>query len=152
VIFLDTGAFLGRYLPRDEYHEIAVAAWEELARTRWPLFTSNFVLDETLTLLGRRASYAFAAERGRHILASPTLEILRPDAADEEIALGLFTKLADQKVSFTDCVSFALMKRQRLDRAFSFDRHFAAAGFEQWTGSTFWVAETPAPWGEPDEE
>lgn len=152
MIFLDTGAFLGRYLPRDEYHEIAVAAWEELAQTRWPLYTSNFVLDETLTLLGRRASYAFAAERGRHIWASPKLEILRPEAADEEVALGLFEKLADQKVSYTDCVSFALMKRQRLVRAFTFDRHFAAAGFEVWTGTTFWVAEKLAPYGEPDEE
>jgi hypothetical protein len=30
----------------------------------------------------------------------------------------------------TDCVSFALMRRHDLNRAFTFDRHFADAGFE----------------------
>ncbi len=44
------------------------------------------------------------------------------------------TKLADQGPSFTDCVSFVLMKRRRLRRVFTFDRHFAAAGFEMWPG------------------
>jgi predicted nucleic acid-binding protein len=44
----------------------------------------------------------------------------------------LFRKFADQKVSFTDCVSFVLMRKQRLTRAFSFDRHYEQAGFEIW--------------------
>ena len=42
----------------------------------------------------------------------------------------MFAKFADQQVSFTDCVSFVLMRRNRLERAFTFDRHFASAGFE----------------------
>ena len=37
--------------------------------------------------------------------------ILRPEADDELEALNLFRKLSDQRVSFTDCVSFALMRR-----------------------------------------
>lgn len=60
------------------------------------------------------------------------LTILRPDVSDESAALDLFRKFADQKVSFTDCVSFALMRRHRLKKAFTFDRHFAGAGFEVW--------------------
>jgi len=35
-------------------------------------------------------------------------------------------------VSFTDCVSFSLMRRYKLSRVFTFDRHFAAAGFTVW--------------------
>jgi predicted nucleic acid-binding protein len=38
----------------------------------------------------------------------------------------------DQAVSFTDALSFAVMRRMRIERAFSFDRHFALAGFELW--------------------
>jgi predicted nucleic acid-binding protein len=43
--------------------------------------------------------------------------------------VDLFAKFADQRVSFTDCVSFILMRRHRLARAFTFDRHFGDAGF-----------------------
>ncbi|MBI3554619.1 MAG: type II toxin-antitoxin system VapC family toxin [Elusimicrobia bacterium] len=132
MIFIDTGAFLGRYLPSDQFHERAAAAWEQLAARRERCLTSNFVLDETLTLLARRADYAFAAERARHIWSSQALEILRPSQRAELEAIDLFEKYADQKVSFTDCVSFALMKESRAKKAFTFDRHFAAAGFETW--------------------
>jgi predicted nucleic acid-binding protein len=45
-------------------------------------------------------------------------------------AVDLFAKFADQEVSFTDCISFVLMRRNKLDQAFTFDRHFAVAGFE----------------------
>ncbi len=92
--------------------------------------TSNVVLDETFTLLGRRASYAFAAGRARSLLGSSALTILRPDAEDEQAAVDLFAKFSDQQVSFTDCTSFVLMRRSGLGRAFTFDRHFATAGFE----------------------
>jgi uncharacterized protein len=38
-------------------------------------------------------------------------------------------KYADQGVSFTDCVSFAIMRRHKIRTAFTFDRHFKLAGF-----------------------
>jgi len=90
------------------------------------------VLDETLTLLGRRTSHTFAAERGRALYASRDLDILRPDGEVELAALDLFEKYADQAVSFTDCTSFVLMRRAGVKRAFSFDAHFEIAGFELW--------------------
>jgi predicted nucleic acid-binding protein len=130
VIFVDTGAFIARYVSRDGHHARARRTWAEIEKLRTPCFTSNFVLDEAFTLLGRQTSYTFAAERARGLLASKALTILRPDAQDEIAALDLFTRFADQEVSFTDCVSFALMRRHRLTRAFTFDRHFVAAGFE----------------------
>jgi predicted nucleic acid-binding protein len=130
VIFIDTGAFIARYVRQDSSHRRARKAWAEIAKSRSRCYTSNFVLDETLTLLGRRASYSFAADRGRSILRSSALTILRPDAEDEEKAIEVLAKFADQQISFTDCVSFVLMRRNRLERAFTFDRHFATAGFE----------------------
>ena len=132
MIFVDTGAFLARYLARDQYHARVVEGWKEIERTRVRCFTSDFVLDELLTLLARRAGSAFAAETGRRFLGSQRLEILRPDIRDEAAAVDLLEKLGDQGVSFTDCVSFALMSRAKVRRAFTFDRHFEAAGFEVW--------------------
>ena len=130
MIFIDTGAFVARHIARDQYHQAAVTYWAEASRGRLRLATSSFVLDETFTLLGRLAGNDFATERARNIYASPSLTILRPDAATEMRALEFFTKYADKKVSFTDAVSFALMRKERIRRAFTFDRHFSDAGFQ----------------------
>jgi predicted nucleic acid-binding protein len=132
VIFVDTGAFLARHLRSDQFHASATKAWGDLRRRGWRLATSNFVLDETFTLLGRRASYPFAAERARRMLLSKSFVVMRPEAEDELEALRLFEKFADQRVSFTDCVSFALMRRRGIERAFTFDAHFERAGFTVW--------------------
>ena len=144
MIFLDTGGFLGKYVTRDQYHQLAIEGWREIEASSMRCFTSNFVLDEMLTLLGRRTSYAFAAERARRLLTSQALDILRPEKDHELEALADFEKFADQGVSFTDCVSFALMRSRRIRRVFSFDRHFALAGFEPWPGGWTSVHE-PAP-------
>jgi predicted nucleic acid-binding protein len=130
VIFIDTGAFLARYLQRDQFHKAATGHWRTLQKDRRPCFTSNFVLDETITLLARRSTYSFAASRARNLYASTSLSILRPNQGDELAALQVFRKYADQSVSFTDCVSFVLMEKHKIPCAFSFDRHFALAGFQ----------------------
>ncbi len=130
MIFIDTGALVARYVRQDQYHVRANAYWSELERTRSDCVTSNFVVDEALTLLARRATYAFAAERARSLYASRAIRILRPAEADELDAISYFSKFADQAVSFTDCVSFALMKRHGIQRVFAFDRHFELAGFK----------------------
>ncbi len=127
--FIDTGAFLARHLSHDQYHQSAVAVWEELGSRKENCFTSNFVIDEMLTLLARRAGYDFAVQRAKNIYASQTLHILRPDKKDELNAVKHFSTYADQNISFTDCISFVLMKREKINRVFSFDRHFAMAGF-----------------------
>jgi predicted nucleic acid-binding protein len=132
VIFIDTGAFLARHLSRDQHHTDAVAGWQALANAGLACCTSNFVLDELLTLLGRRAGYAFAAERARTLYASSVLTILRPDHDCEIAAIAWMERYADQQVSYTDCVSFQLMHNRRIDTAFTFDRHFDLAGFRRW--------------------
>src|SRR5437879_4726000 len=108
MIFVDTGALLARYLQKDAHHSRAAALWKKVANQ--PLFTSNHVIDEALTLLARRAGNHFAAERAENLYASQTLEILYSTREDELDAIRLLRKYSDQDVSFTDCVSFVLMK------------------------------------------
>lgn len=85
-----------------------------------------------MTYLSRRAGGRFAADRGRNILASSAMTVLRPDAGDEQVALGFLEKFADQGGGFTDAVSFALMRRNKLKLAFTYDAHFVRAGFTVW--------------------
>jgi uncharacterized protein len=129
VIFIDTGAFLARYIKRDQYHQQAVEFWNELRRLRERCYTSNFVLDETFTLLARRTGHEFAIQRARNIYLSKKLTILRPTHEDEQTALDIWNKYADQAPSFTDCISFAFMRKNKIKRVFSFATHFRLAGF-----------------------
>jgi predicted nucleic acid-binding protein len=130
VIFIDTGAFLARYIERDQHHVAATDHWRKLQNDRRQCITSSFVLDETITLLARRSTYEFAAERARKLYESTSLSILRPDKNIELAAVELFQKYTDQSVSFTDCISFVLMEKQNIKCVFSFDRHFTIAGFD----------------------
>jgi predicted nucleic acid-binding protein len=131
MIFIDTGAFLARYVAADQFHHPATMLWADLEGRGERCVTSNFVLSETATLLGRRAGHQFAALRLRNIYASKAMEVWRPDCEDELRALKWFAKYSDQKVSFTDCVSFVLMKSGQVKEVFSFDRHFDLAGFRR---------------------
>jgi uncharacterized protein len=132
VIFIDTGAFIARFLTGDERHSVGSKLWKQMQESKDICITSNFVLDETLTYLARRSSYTFSAHVARHLFLSDTLVIVRPTPEDELEAVGFFEKYADQEVSFTDCISFALMRKRRIQNVFSFDRHFTLAGFNLW--------------------
>ena len=130
MIYIDTGAFLARHLAKDQYHRQANTFWDSIQKKSEACVTSNFVLDETFTLLGRRAGSSFAAQRARNIYTSESLDILRPSREDELKAIGFFEKYSDQHLSFTDCVSFVLMKIKKIKRVFTFDHHFQLAGFQ----------------------
>lgn len=103
--------------------------WNQLQKTKAKFYTSNFVLDEMITLLGRWVSEDFALEKAYSIYNSEAFIIVRPEEAEEFHALELYKKFSDKKMGFTDCVSFALMKKYKIQNVFSFDRHFTDAGF-----------------------
>ncbi len=130
VIFIDTGAFYARSVESDAHHRRALKAWPKLARRK--LFTSSLVICETAELLIRRTSPEFAARIIRQILSTRELTILRPALDDELTALEWVAKYADQPIGFADCVSFVLMKKNRIHDALGFDQHFALAGFTLW--------------------
>jgi predicted nucleic acid-binding protein len=127
-LFVDTGAFLAKEIANDQHHVAAMVNWRDLSLARTALYSSEHVLDETITLLARRTTYAWAADWGRDALASG-ISWLRADEMEWKQALRLMQKFADQGVSFTNCVSFVLMRREGLREVFGFDGHFAAAGF-----------------------
>jgi predicted nucleic acid-binding protein len=130
-LFVDTGAFLAKEIAADQHHEAAGKFWQRIVAERPRLYSSEHVLDEAATLLARRTSYAWAAQWG-HDVMSARIEWFTAERQDLLGAFALMRKFADQAVSFTDCLSFVLMKRNGLRDVFGFDAHFAAAGFRVW--------------------
>ena len=128
MIFVDTGAWVARFSRRDQYHSRAREIWDALRVSNERIVTSDSVFVETVTFLNRKVSSAAAAEAGRFLHTWSKLAILRATKEDEESALTLLEKFADQSVGYVDCLSFALVRRHRISKVFSFDRHFELAG------------------------
>jgi uncharacterized protein len=131
-MFVDTGALVARVLPRDQHHGASRRGWESLQDVEIKLFSSEHVLDEAVSLLARHAGAGYAVRWARDHLASDEIAWLSTSRDDWHEALRWLDKFADQKLSFTDCLSFALMRREDIPAAFGFDHHFELAGFELW--------------------
>jgi len=130
-IFIDSSFFKAIIDSKDEFHKDSQIIWEKLEKERTTLVTSNYVLDESFTLIRIRCGLK-VVDRFRKDLAESAqfLKIVRATVADEANAWKWFLK-DWSKLSFTDCVSFAIMERLHLIRACTFDGHFARAGFLQ---------------------
>jgi len=125
VIFVDTGAWFALLVPNDRDHA-AAARW--LGLNREPLITTDYVLDETLTLLKVRAETKRALDWGARMLAGELAGIERVAWNDFGQAWEMFCRFRDKGWSFTDCTSFVVMARLGVDAAFSFDEHFRQYG------------------------
>lgn len=130
-LFIDTSAFYALEDASDEHHDEALAIQRWCMFRRPLLFTSHHVLDESVTLIGRRLRPDRAVRFAKSLLASRVIQIVRSDEALEQAALNVYARLNDGRVSFTDCISFAIMRAIDIPVAFAFDRHFERAGFRR---------------------
>ena len=89
------------------------------------------MLDESVTLIGRRLRPDRAVRFAKSLLASRVIQVVRTDEALEQAALNVYARLNDGRASFTDCISFAIMRAIDIPVAFAFDRHFERAGFRR---------------------
>ncbi len=128
-VFIDTSMFKALVDEKDDFYSSAVTIWERLKKEGDLLITSNYILDETFTLLRLRRGIAVADAFRRNLVDNKEFKIVRVTVADEADAWKWF--LRDwSKLSFTDCVSFALMKRRKITRVATFDDDFKKAGFQ----------------------
>lgn len=128
-VFVDTSGFYALLAARDPHHAKAAELLKEASASGTRFFTTDYVLDETATLLkarslGHRLDAFFEA-----LTASRACRILWTDATDFARARDYFLKHKDKDYSFTDCVGFCAMRREKLTRALTTDAHFRQAGF-----------------------
>ncbi len=128
-VLMDSAGFLALWDARDEHHSSAVRLQAELARRRRRFMTTDYVVDETATLLLIRHSHSAAVDFLDTVSRSEALRLewIGPDRF--EAASELFRRHSDKEWSFTDCVSFAVMRELRIRDGFTTDHHFEQAGF-----------------------
>lgn len=131
-VFVDTSAWKAFYDESDDWHEEAKSFMDSVgAKRHIRLFvTSDYVMDETLTLVRFAHSHSKAVEFANTIVSSRATKLLFVGEDLFNQALSMFIGHRDQEWSFTDCASFVLMKQLNLTTAFAFDPHFKQAGFQ----------------------
>jgi predicted nucleic acid-binding protein len=130
-LFLDTGFLIALEAADDQRHDEAMNLWNDLLGSLPPLITTSYVFDEIVTFFNSRNRHAKAVEVGKLLLESPSIQLIHIDEVLFQEAWRYFIQHADKSYSLTDCASFLVMKRLRINTALTFDKHFMQAGFQQ---------------------
>ena len=127
-IFIDTSAFYALMDRSDRYHQPASKFWTHILDKDYNLKTSNYVTVETLALLQNRLGFEAADLWTRDILG--IVETLWIDEVLHNLAFEIWFSLGRRKLSLVDCTSFVIMRQDKMEKVFGYDKHFTEQGFE----------------------
>ena len=125
MIFVDTGAWFAAFVPNDADHS-AADAWLETNTDL--LVTTDYVIDELLTLMKMRGEFQRALRVGAALFTEEIAQVVWVLPEDIAHAWETFRRYHDKGWSFTDCVSRVVMQRLGIQQAFAFDAHFRQFG------------------------
>ena len=128
-VFADSSGFYALLVRDDDRHRVAKRVLSDARRRKRGLVTTDYVLDETATLLKARDLSHLLGPFFETIESSQACRIEWTDVDRVHDTRSFFLKHSDQAWSFTDCLSFRVMKRLRLRDALTKDAHFQQAGF-----------------------
>ena len=129
-VFVDTGGWMACADRSDPAHVACTAARDATLEAGRILITTDFVVDETLTLIRCRLGLAAANTWWQQIDGSARVRWERVENDRFVRARNLFFQYRYKDLSFTDCTSFAVMRELRLTTVITTDGHFRQAGFD----------------------
>jgi uncharacterized protein len=127
-VFLDTVGLLAVWDESDQWHRASQSSFSDLLTSRADLVTSSFVLLECGNAAARRP-YRSAVSRLRNQMEAAHCLII-PTTEDWQGAWLAYERGEADNAGIVDHISFAIMRRLGIAKAFTNDRHFRAAGFE----------------------
>jgi len=129
-IFVDTFAFISLFNEDDHYHKKSSEINNYYLEHGVYYVTTNFVLDESITLLRRYLNHSAVVQFYKTVKSSNVFEFIHITEHIENTAWNIFEKYSDKDFSFTDCTSFAVMNDNKINKVFTHDHHFEQMGFE----------------------
>ncbi len=126
-VYVDTSALYAILDRTDISHETAAATWHLMGDRPESLFTSSYVLLESVALLQSRLGLESVRELEARIV--PLLTVRWVDRGLHSRAFSTLLTARRRDLSLVDCVSFEVMREMDLDMAFAFDAHFTEQGF-----------------------
>lgn len=129
-IFVDTSAWVALADRDDAHHKKASSIYPSVLSSHRSLVTSNFIIAETYIIIRRELGHQSALSFLENVRSSPRIVKRYSSQEVEADAEKLLLQYADQDFSYTDVVSFVIMEKEKIKKAFCFDKHFLTAGFE----------------------
>lgn len=126
MIFVDTSAWFASVVPSDSNYQ-AASSW--IQQNTQPLLTTDYIVDETLTLLRTRGELSRAFSLGEVFFSGELATIHYLTETDIQQTWAVFRQFSDKAWSFTDCSGRIVMQKLNLIEAFTFDHHFRQFGF-----------------------
>ena len=127
-LFVDTWGWVAVADRRDAGHDSATEVFQQ-ARRSGGTITSNFILDETFTLLFQRRPFEEAWRFTTTIVKSPFIDIQEVTGTRFSKTIELWKQFSDKpRISFTDLSTMAIMVELGITDILTADRHFTHVG------------------------
>jgi predicted nucleic acid-binding protein len=128
-IFVDSAAWYPLMVRRHPQHRDFARELETRVRKGVRVVTTNLVVAETHALVLHRAGREAAINFVQTVRQTPNLVVSTTPELETDAVGQWLERFAEQAFSFTDAVSFAVMKARGIREVLTLDRHFGAAGF-----------------------
>jgi predicted nucleic acid-binding protein len=129
IVFVDTSAWVGLFVDKDQHHAQAIKALEDLEEEAPDFVTTDYVIAETVARIRRQASHRSAAGVWDRLEGGETAHVVEVGPGHRALARKWFGKYDQLELSLVDCVSFVVMKELGIEEAFTFDDDFRKAGY-----------------------
>jgi predicted nucleic acid-binding protein len=131
-VFVDTWGWLALGRRKEPRHKDVKALYKEFREQKKLIFTSDYVLDELITLIFRREPYHLSVKFVEGIFKAIRLnQVLMKPITSEVItnAWELRKKFKDKPlISFTDLTSMSIMQQSGISQIITNDQHFIQVG------------------------
>jgi predicted nucleic acid-binding protein len=129
-LFVDTAGWMACADGADPAHARACRARDAALEKGRLLVTTDYVVDEALTLLRMRLGLAAAGRWWRQLDGSSRVRWEWIDPTRVARARTVFFRQRDKDYSFTDCTSLIVIRELRLKQVLTTDRHFRQMGLQ----------------------
>lgn len=131
-VFIDTWGWLALGRKKELRHKDVKALYKEFRDKNMLIFTSDYVLDELITLIFRREPYHLSVKFVDGIFEAIRLEKVLMKSVTHELmkdAYSLRKRFKDKPyISFTDLTSMRIMQRSGISQIVTNDQHFVQVG------------------------
>ena len=128
-LFVDTWGWLALADRGEKQHQQVMSFYAERTRRTGLVVTSDYVLNELLTILFSRLPFEIATRFADSVLRSPFITIERITPERFQKAWELRLKFSDKpRISFTDLTSMAAMNELGIVDVLTADKHFMQVG------------------------
>lgn len=131
-LFVDTWGWLEVYNQRGNYHQQVVQIHQNQIQANRLIYTTDYVLGETFTLLFIRLSGFYANQSMQTLLglfSDPRFQLIKITEARFLRTVAMRSKYIDKpKISFTDLTSMVVMQELEINTVLTQDRHFMEVG------------------------